>query len=537
MPITQLGAINTTALLVPDVYVQIVPPQTTLLNGVPTNVLGIVGTAQWGPVDTPVTVGSMQDFARSFGAIQDVQHDLGTAAAAAVLQGAANMRCVRVTDGNDAASTGAISDSAGTPADGAVVTAKYTGTLGNSIEVRLQPGSNSTVSAPTWKLVIAIPGQPAEEFDRISGTAADGSTEGSFWYNLIDAVNNGQNILRGASELVTLSVPQSNPSAALPVAAETITLTGGADGNLGAANAAAKTTAMVGSEVSYPHTGMYALKGSGASIVNLADYDNDSDWSTISAFGLSEGAYCVVAGAAGQSTVTSAVTDKKDASADSYSLKVMMGDWCYWFDAVNGRTRLLSPASFVAGRLAGLSPEQSTLNKPIYGLVGTQRSENSRRYNSAELQELAEGGVDVITSPSPGGEYFSCRIGHNASSNPVTNGDNYTRMTNYLASTFNAGLGLFIGRLQSVAVRRQAKNTLENFLSTLELQGQIGNAEGTTPFQVTIDSSNNPAARVALGYMQADVKVQYLSIIEKFLVNVEGGQSVTIERVATEPLA
>lgn len=34
MPVTQLGQINTTALVVPDLYVQIVPPQTQYLNGV-----------------------------------------------------------------------------------------------------------------------------------------------------------------------------------------------------------------------------------------------------------------------------------------------------------------------------------------------------------------------------------------------------------------------------------------------------------------------------------------------------------------------
>jgi hypothetical protein len=34
--------------------------------------------------------------------------------------------------------------------------------------------------------------------------------------------------------------------------------------------------------------------------------------------------------------------------------------------------------------------------------------------------------------------------------------------------------------------------------------------------------------------MQADVKVQYLSVIEKFLINVEGGQSVQINRTSTQ---
>ena len=40
MPIVQQGSVNTTALVVPDLYVQIVPPQNLVLNGVPTNVVG-----------------------------------------------------------------------------------------------------------------------------------------------------------------------------------------------------------------------------------------------------------------------------------------------------------------------------------------------------------------------------------------------------------------------------------------------------------------------------------------------------------------
>ena len=62
--IAQQGAINTTALIVPDLYVQIVAPQVSQLNGVPTNVLGIVGTATWGPVNAPVDIGDMAAYAR-----------------------------------------------------------------------------------------------------------------------------------------------------------------------------------------------------------------------------------------------------------------------------------------------------------------------------------------------------------------------------------------------------------------------------------------------------------------------------------------
>src|SRR6184192_3664747 len=108
MPVSQQGAINTTALIVPDLYVQIVPPSVSLLNGVPTNILGIVGTAQWGPVNSASIVGSAADYARIHGAVQNRKYDMGTAVSLAVLQGAANMRCVRVTDGTDVAATSAI---------------------------------------------------------------------------------------------------------------------------------------------------------------------------------------------------------------------------------------------------------------------------------------------------------------------------------------------------------------------------------------------------------------------------------------------
>src|SRR4051812_30767844 len=105
MTIVQQGSINTTALIVPDLIIQIVPPSWTLLNGVPTNILGIVGTANWGPVNSPVIASGVADPARQFGPMQARKFDLGTAVAAAALQGAANFRLVRVTDGTDVAAS------------------------------------------------------------------------------------------------------------------------------------------------------------------------------------------------------------------------------------------------------------------------------------------------------------------------------------------------------------------------------------------------------------------------------------------------
>jgi len=108
-------------------------------------------------------------------------------------------------------------------------------------------------------------------------------------------------------------------------------------------------------------------------------------------------------------------------------------------------------------------------------------------------------------------------------------------MTNFIAATINQGMGIYVGMLQSPTVQAQAKATLDAFFFNLFQQGMIGTSDGSNPWQVTLDKTNNPQSRVALGYMQADVKVVYLSVIEYLLVNVEGGQSVQIARLSTQP--
>lgn len=506
MPVTQAGAINTTALIIPDVYVQIVPPSVSLLNGLPTNILGVVGTAQWGPANSPTIVGSMADYAQKFGAIQNRLFDMGTALAAACLQGANNFRCVRVTDGTDVAASIIVQTSCIT------FTSKYTGTLGNTATVSVAPGS----AAASFKATVSMPGFPAEVFDNITGSA------NALWVNMAAAINNGNSTLRTASQLI---VATAGAGVAAPTTA-TYTPVGGTDG------ATTITTAVMVGVDTVPRKGMYALRSTGASIAMLVDLTDTTSFSNQVAYGLSEGTYMIGATVSGD-TIANAVTVKAAAGIDTYIFKYMFGDWVLFLDTVNGLTRAISPQGFVAGRLANLSPEQSSLNKPLYGVVATQKSLVNQVYSSAELTSLGQAGIDVITNPVPGGNYFGCRFGHNSSSSAVVNGDNYTRMTNYIAYTLNSGLGMFIGQLQSATVRRSAAATISAFLDALTSQGMIGNAQGTTPYSVQIDNSNNPQNRVALGYMQADVKVQYLAVIEKFLVNLEGGTSVQVNRQST----
>lgn len=508
MTIVQQGNINTTALVVPDLYVQIVAPQNLLLNGVPTNVVGVVGTAQWGPVGTPVICSSMADFAAAFGGIQNRTYDMGTAVALAVQQGASSFRCVRVTDATDAAATIVVLTNCIT------FTALYTGTLGNGLQVAIAAGQR----ASSFNVTVAMPGQNPEIFQNITGSG------NALWVNIAAAINAGMSALRPGSKFIiaTAGVGVTAPSVA------SYALAGGTDG------VATITTAVLVGVDTVPRKGMYALRGMGCTLGVLADGTDYTQWSTTLAFGLAEGIYMIVAHASGTSIAT-AVTNTATAAADGYGIKVMHGDWLWWQDQVNGVQRLVSPQGFVAGRLANLSPEQSSLNKPLYSIIGSQKAgapgtSQLGRYSSAEKAVLFGAGIDVICNPSPGGNYWSVGLGHNGASNPAVSGDNYTRLTNYIAATLNAGMGGFVGQVINARLFQRVKSTLVSFLQNMQSQNLLGSIDGSTPFAVICDTSNNPSIRTGLGYVQADVQVQYQGINEKFIVNVEGGQTVQVLR-------
>ena len=514
MPIFQQGSLNTTSLVVPDLYVQIVAPQNLILNGVPTNVIGVVGTAAWGPINQPVAISTMSDYAAAFGAVFARKYDLGTAVAVAVQQGASNFRCVRVSDGTDSAASLAIGLAGGSFA--LLLSARYSGSLGNNIEFTLTPAA----TPGQWQATVSMPGLVPEVYRNISAPSP-----AVFWQNLAAAINAGSGALRGPSQMVVATVGTVTSTA--PSNMGPLGLLGGSDGAAGATS-----LMLIGQDV-IPRTGMFALRSQGCGIGVLADVNDSTQWTTQAGFGLSEGVYMIMTGPAGQA-IPDAVSAKQQAGLDSYAGKLMFGDWVFWNDQANGVTRLVSPQGFVAGRLSNLSPEQSSLNKPLYSVVGTQRSGvpgsgQTSTYSDAELQLLFQNGIDVITNPQPGGSYWGVRCGHNTSSNPATDGDNYTRLTNYVAATLAAGMGRFVGQVIDVGLFQQIRSTQLSFLQNLLAQGVLGSLDGNTPYSVICDVSNNPPARTNLGFVQSDAQVQFQSINEKFIVNVEGGQTVVVQ--------
>lgn len=511
MPVYQFGTLNTAALTAPDLYVQIVPPRNLAIPGVPTNILGLVGVASWGPLNAPMNIGSPQDQQQQLGPVTNRKYDLATASSVAFQNYVTAISAIRVSDGTDAAATVTMYDTSATPVSALTVTAKYTGVVGNTITAQFLSGT----AANSYKLVIIRQGFAPEIFDNLTGTG------NQLYVNAASAVNNGQSGVRGPSTIVVAS---ASTATGTPNVTTVYSLTGGTDGANGVTDAT-----LLGADGA-TRTGMYALRGTNAFILNLVDHSTSTHWPSILTFAQNIGAY-----AHGANPVSTSIANSASALAtagvDGYGFKCMVGDWCYWYDSLNGVQRLLSPATFSAARASALAPYRGNLNQPIQGIVATQRTQSGVPYAQSDISAAFQGRLDVITAPSPGGPYFSCRTGLSTSSNPVANDDTYSKMTNFLAYSFAASLGTFVGKPQTPDLRNQVKADIGNFLSGLYQQGQIGdpnNPGEKYAFSVQCDANNNPANRVALGYLQADVKVKYLNTVRFFLVNMEGGGSVTV---------
>jgi hypothetical protein len=512
MPISQAGALNTAALTVPGAYISIVPPAPTFLNGVPSNIEGIVGTASWGPENSPTFVGNPQQYQAIFGNLQNRLFDMGTALNLSVQQGASNFACVRVTDGTDTAASVLIQ------ANCLTLTSIYSGSNGNNTVGIVGPGSQSG----TFQVTVSIPGLAPENYNNIGA----GLAGNALWLAIAAAINNGNTALRGPSQIV---VATAGAGSTAPASAS-YNLAGGTDGANGIT-----TSMMVGSNAT-PRTGMFALQNTGASVAMLADLTDFTSFPTQIAFGLANGMQMVAASVSGDNIAACAAA-KAAGGVDSYAFKLILGDWVYWLDTVNNLTRLVSPQAAYCGLKVNQSPQNSPLNKRLQGVVGTQKSISKQVYSQADIQQLVAAGIDVIANPSPGGAYFSFQTGHNTSSNPLIHGDAYTSMINFIAATLNLGMGPFVGLLDDPDVQKNALASISSFLDNLAEQKIIGNAKGTTPYSVQIDPKNNPDSQLALGYLQITVQVQFLAVIEILLINVQGGSSVQIQSIATLPQA
>ena len=159
------------------------------------------------------------------------------------------------------------------------------------------------------------------------------------------------------------------------------------------------------------------------------------------------------------------------------------------------------------------------------GLASTSAA---ARYSTADLSQLFQGGIDVICNPAPGGAYWACRSGRNSSSNAAVRQDASTTINNFIATSLAAVMGFYVGAPIDQSLLQEVSAALNSFLSNMLTQGLLGTVDGSTPYKVVCDASNNPLGSTALGYLVASVRVQTKAIAEDFLIDLEDGPSVVL---------
>jgi hypothetical protein len=407
----------------------------------------------------------------------------------------------------------------GTAATAAItITSKYTGSLGNSSTYLI-----STGSAPnSFAFVAVFPGATPEVFNNITGAG------NAFWVNLANAINNGTSQRAPSKYFVATAGASTNAPQAFSTA---IALTGGTDGASGVG-----TAALLGQDT-FPRKGMYSLRESGCDCAALADCVDTTSWAAQNAFGISEDIYMITATASGDN-IGNALTTRVGAGLDAFSMKIMMGDWPYFYDTFQGLSRLVSPQAFALGLYGNLTPQNSALNKPINGVVATQASNAMLLYSSQDLSRANQGGIDLIVPPlnAPGGSYFTMMTGRNTSSNTANNGDEYTRMTNFIARSLQSfATGSFVGRPESIntndRTRLEATMMLQSYLQFLK-DPPLNMIDG---YNVTCDLTNNTPSTIAAGFMFAYVSVRYLGIVRYFVIMLAGGSNVSVTNQALPP--
>lgn len=409
---------------------------------------------------------------------------------------------------------------------------KATYALSGSV-LQLTANINQVVGAAGNALTLAKSSTPITlSGATFAGGVGDGTT---FWTNLANAINNG-NPFHAPSQFV---VAATGGGANIPILSVPLTLTGGTDGASGVTDAT-----LLGQDI-IPRKGMYALRSANVDCFTLCDLSNISMYAAIASFALSETCFAIHASPSGD-TIANCLATRINAGVDTPWFKFVLGDWPYWYDSFNQLSRLISPAAFGIGIYGNLSPQQSALNKPLQGISATQRTVLGQTYSDTELQLINQGGIDVILGPtsSPGGYYFSFATGRNASSNTAANGDEYTRMTNFLIRTSQSkAAGSFVGQLQSIQPNDQTRSNAKALFDGLSAQlasPEVGlgiNGQGMIdkPWIVQCDLLNNPAFLQAQGYLFLYWTVRYLNVIRYFVVKFQGGGNVTVNTQTQPP--
>lgn len=217
------GQVNIPALTADDAYIQIVAPP-NFITGVPTDVIGLVGTASWGPVGVPTHLGSGLDAVSQFGPISaasltdpfDLATDLYLAFAQTSSQATLEGWATRVSDGTDVSASATVTAAtSATPAtatitgsltvgDGLQLIATSTALSGSPITITYTARSGDTPTTEAAGLVILINANAVLSAAGVFASSLAGVVTIYWPATLSPTIVWTKNVTGGATETITI---------------------------------------------------------------------------------------------------------------------------------------------------------------------------------------------------------------------------------------------------------------------------------------------------------------------------------------------
>nr|WP_285718885.1 phage tail sheath subtilisin-like domain-containing protein [Pelosinus sp. IPA-1] len=318
--------------------------------------IGIVGTFQKGPVNTPTTIGDETKYVKVFG--NDAAGLTGPKSVKGCFaQGANDLRIVRIVGAGAAASTLTLKDGESTPEPSIIVTATSPGVWGNTLK--------ATVVANTGNVDI---------------TVTDGDSTDVFRGVTLDSLPITKNLV---------TIKKADGATGLPVAVSNQSLTGGNDG------ATVTDTDYIGTITgSGKRSGLKALEPVQCGIALCAQQYSSNIHHAL----ITWAENCDVEEGLRIPILNSAPILGIDAACvQTTTLDTSDGRGIFTYPWVTPEDELdddvfVAPDGYYAGRLATLNPCQSPSNKQILGIRKLERD-----FTYAEVKVLTLARISPIT--------------------------------------------------------------------------------------------------------------------------------------------
>jgi phage tail sheath protein FI len=501
---------NLNNLTVDDQYFMEVPVTLGGSNA-PTGNIGLVGTFSRGPLNTPTLVTSYQQLVKQFGEVDSALALTGTLEARGIFkQGNANVYVVRIdgkTANASAPASVVLKDSQSTPGTVLTLTAATNGTWANSL--------NAVVSAGTLNGTFRIDllyGDESESWDNLviqqPGTPIAGAVLASAVF--------GQNGQMGLSKLALGTYPgTANTNMPKP---GTYAFTGGTDG------AGAEPTDYIGANTNGVKTGLYALDSAPINIILAA---GQSDPTVIQALIDNCNRITQNGGLPRLAVVTfpkSTPISGLSALVSSYDTERVIPayPWVQILEPITNTTPTVSPLGYMAGLLAQLKPHQSTGNKPIVGVLGTDPNLN---IGPDDLVKLASLQINAVGVTTPAGT-----IGVRGGFNLNKSGDSQLyvrRMKDYIDQLVFMVGGLFVDEPITDDLMRQVRQSIDNILQPMKDPSAVKD-KMIADYRIICDKTNNPDDSVAQNRLICDYAVKLLNMDRFMIFRTQIGSGVVI---------